>query len=186
MRERAGPACDTSRTTSESSNTLSLYSVHFHHVCVHIMITNRHMLTEAPCSRLTTRVITICPLALQLHITWHRVERVSKLGNVPCLSRPCGGVLVISKHGRLAGSVDGTRGKKRRVTETGDGGNSEVMFPSVIDTRLLKQPETETEQTGPIRRLRSEPVPVHSAHTCGLDGTRAECNRPSGLAHSAK
>ena len=58
----------------------SLYSVHCHHNCVHILMSHRHMLTVVPCSRLTTKSHHTCPLTLQLHITWHRVERVSKLG----------------------------------------------------------------------------------------------------------
>ena len=36
-------------------NLFPLYSVHFHHNCVHIMMTHRYMLTAARCSRLTTK-----------------------------------------------------------------------------------------------------------------------------------
>ena len=41
----------------------------------------------------------------------------------------------------------------------------QVLLPSMTDTRLLKQPAAfDGDQNGPIGRLRSEPVPVQSAH----------------------
>ena len=110
-----------------------LYSVHVHHKCVHIKMTHRHMLTAAPCSRLTKKSHHTL-LRSHCSCTLHGImlnafrnldgsgawSQTAASGNVHCLSRPRDGFWVSSKYGRLARSVEGTRGEKRRVhTETG-------------------------------------------------------------------
>ena len=74
--DRMSPLVLVWRVASEEA---SVYSAHFHHNCAHIMMTHRHLLTAALCSRLTTKSPHTCPLTLQLHIIWHFVESVSKL-----------------------------------------------------------------------------------------------------------
>ena len=95
----------------------SLYSVNVVHNCVHIMLTHRHTLTAALCSRLTqkshfTLVRSHCSCTSHGIVfnasrnldgtgAW---SQTTASGNVPCLSRSRCVVLVISKHGRVAGS----------------------------------------------------------------------------------
>ena len=133
-------------------------SEHFHHTCVHITMGHRHLLTAAPCSRLTgkshlTRLPLHCSCASHGTVlnasgnldgsgAW---SPTTASENVLCLSRPCAGVLVFSRHGSPAGTVGRTRGKKRRegaveASSCSTSNPQQVLLPSVIDARLLKQP----------------------------------------------
>ena len=59
----------------------SWYSVHFLHNCVRTMVTHRHLLTAALCSRLTDKSHHTCVRShCSCASTWHGVERVSNLG----------------------------------------------------------------------------------------------------------
>ena len=118
--------------------------------------------------------------------------------NVLCLSRARGVVLAISNHGEFAGSVDGTWSEERLVyAESRDGGSSECSDTNSTASLDVVSDRREVAQAASSVQLRQNEmgrlgVYVHSAressqHTQGcLDGTRAECDRPVGLAHSAK
>ena len=117
----------------------------FFHTVVHIMLTHRHMLTAAPCSRLTERshhtsVRSLCscaPHGAVLNASRNlKVAEPGRRSSVPCLPRSRGFVLVISKHGRVAGSVNGACGEAHRAALTPE----QVLMPLVSDTRLRKQP----------------------------------------------
>ena len=103
--------------------------------CAHHVDT-RHVLTAAHCSRLTaknnhTSVRSHCRCASHGTVligsqnmdgggAW---SQTMASGNVPCLPCSRGVVLVSSKHGRIARSVDGACGEEHRVDpETRDGG----------------------------------------------------------------
>ena len=103
------------------------------------MMAHRHMSTAAPCSRLTQKshhtlvrphcsytshgIVLNASRNLDGNGAW---SQTAASGNVPCLCRSRGAVLIISKHGRVAGSVDGTCCEEHRVdAETRVGGSSE-------------------------------------------------------------
>ena len=105
-----------------------------------VLTPHRHMLTAALCSILTEKshhtlvrshssrtshgIVLNGSQNLDGGGAW---SQTTASGNVPCLSRAFGVVLVISKRGRVAGTADGTCGEEPRVdAETRDGGGGEL------------------------------------------------------------
>ena len=135
----------------------SLYLVHFNHNCVHITMRHRLMLTTALCSR----------FAINSRLTVARVGTYLFLLALALVSWSSAGMEALQeKLGELA-ARNGELAQRLGAVEASASSTpnpQQVLVPSAIDTRLLKQPVAfDRERSAPIGRLRSGPVPVQSA-----------------------
>ena len=173
-----------------------MHHVHFLHNCVHIMMTRRHMLTAAPCSKLTTKNRHTL-VRLHCRCTSHGIalnasrnldgggawSQTTASGNVPCLSRSRGVVLVIKMHGVFAGTVDGSCGEDHRVDAgTRDGGSRELSDTNSTASLVAVCDRHEFAQSAScVRRRQNEVgrlgVHVQSVCKCSRHTRRVRQNR---------